>query len=189
MDTNKIEEIIKIKAVELFSKKGFHGTSIRDIAKEAGCSIPMIYYYYQNKNELFEKIVYTEFLELIERLNSSIPRGLTLEETYFLAIKQRKELNSYDRAVYKLVLKVALGFEGSTEIIEKLRAWEKERYERNKKILSKICSDELVLENLVTVVLGLFQYFTQQIILYNEDISDEKIRKTIKFVIESNKSN
>jgi predicted nucleic acid-binding protein len=143
----------------------------------------MLYYYYSNKNSLFEEIVINEFIALTERLNSAVPRGLPLEETYFTAVKQRKELNNYDKAVYKLAMKVWLGFEGSSEIRRKLIAWEEGRHERNRKILSRICSQEEKLYILTEVVVGIFQNLTERIILFNEDIPDDKIRKEIAFVL------
>ncbi len=179
---------IKITAVKLFSEKGFYGTSIRDIAKAANCSLPMLYYYYNNKNDLFEEIVYKEFISLIERLNNAIPKNDPLEEIYFLALKQRKELNEYETAVYKLALKVWLGFEGSPEIREKLLAWESGRYERNKMILSKICTDEAILSTVTEIMVGLFENITTKIILQNKDIPDEEIKNVITFVMNSLKS-
>ncbi len=179
---------IKITAVKLFSEKGFYGTSIRDIAKAANCSLPMLYYYYNNKNDLFEEIVYKEFISLIERLNNAIPKNAPLEEIYFLALKQRKEMNEYETAVYKLALKVWLGFEGSPEIREKLLAWESGRYERNKKILSKICTDEAILSTVTEIMVGLFENITTKIILQNKDIPDEEIKNVITFVMNSLKS-
>jgi len=48
-----IETDLKIKikqiAVEHFNNSGYHGSTIRNIAKEAGCSLPMVYYYYKSK--------------------------------------------------------------------------------------------------------------------------------------------
>lgn len=182
-DKPDIKDVIKSKAIELFSEKGFHGTTVRDIAHEAGCSLPMLYYYYNNKNDLFEEIVYNEFLSLIERLNNAIQKGLPLEETYFLAVKQRKELSPYEKAVYKLAMKVWHGFDGGPEIRKKLVAWEKGRYERNREILSEINNDEALLDILTNVVLSLFENYTEKIIIFNEDIPDEKIRRELSFIM------
>ena len=44
-----LRERIKEVAVEQFNANGYHGTTIRNIAKEVNCSLPMIYYYYKNK--------------------------------------------------------------------------------------------------------------------------------------------
>jgi AcrR family transcriptional regulator len=39
-------------AIELFSRAGYHPTTIREVADEAGVSIGMIYQYFQDKEEL-----------------------------------------------------------------------------------------------------------------------------------------
>lgn len=46
------EELIKT-AVELFSKQGFNGTSIRDIARSQGISTANMYHHFKNKEDLF----------------------------------------------------------------------------------------------------------------------------------------
>ena len=49
-------EILGI-AETLFAKNGFDGTSVRDIAKEAGINVAMINYYFESKENLLELIV------------------------------------------------------------------------------------------------------------------------------------
>ncbi|MEO6313598.1 MAG: TetR family transcriptional regulator [Chitinophagaceae bacterium] len=44
-------------AVELFSEKGFEGTSIRDLAAMAGVNVAMVNYYFGSKEKLFESMV------------------------------------------------------------------------------------------------------------------------------------
>ncbi|MEO8820581.1 MAG: TetR family transcriptional regulator [Ginsengibacter sp.] len=53
---NKRETIIE-SSIKLFSNKGFEGTSVREIAAEAGVNVAMINYYFGSKEKLFEKVV------------------------------------------------------------------------------------------------------------------------------------
>jgi AcrR family transcriptional regulator len=53
---NKKETIIK-SATSLFSKKGFEGTSVREIASDAGVNVALINYYFVSKEKLFESVV------------------------------------------------------------------------------------------------------------------------------------
>jgi AcrR family transcriptional regulator len=53
---DKKEQITR-EAIELFAKKGFEGTSIRDIASNAGVNIAMINYYFGSKEKLFESLL------------------------------------------------------------------------------------------------------------------------------------
>jgi AcrR family transcriptional regulator len=43
-------------AEELFAEKGFDGTSVRDIAEEAGVNLAMISYYFGSKEKLMESL-------------------------------------------------------------------------------------------------------------------------------------
>ncbi len=43
--------------MNLFSQKGFEGTSVREIASAAGVNIAMINYYFVSKEKLFESVV------------------------------------------------------------------------------------------------------------------------------------
>jgi len=45
------------EAMKLFAEKGFEGTSIREIAAEAGVNLAMINYYFGSKEKLFECMV------------------------------------------------------------------------------------------------------------------------------------
>ncbi len=49
----KIEEA----ALRVFTRQGFHGTSVREIADAAGVSLGNIYNYYSTKEELFGRLV------------------------------------------------------------------------------------------------------------------------------------
>lgn len=51
-----VRQII-MHAIEVFSKKGFVGTKIKDIAASAGFSQGYVYTYFKSKDEIFTKIV------------------------------------------------------------------------------------------------------------------------------------
>lgn len=185
MEKVNVKETIKKKAVEIFSEKGFHGTSIRDIARESECSLPMLYYYYKSKNDLFEEVAYHEFIRLIERLNAAITTGNSLENIYFQAIKQRMELSPYDKGVYKLSMKVWLGLDGSKEVREKLLQWESERSEGTKKILAKACSNPDILPLFSNIMVRILENMIEKIIFLDETITDEEIKKEFSFMMEA----
>lgn len=57
MTTYNEKQLQLIETAEgLFSKKGFDGTSVRDIAEEAGINVAMISYYFGSKEKLMEAI-------------------------------------------------------------------------------------------------------------------------------------
>ena len=55
-DVLRNKRSIEAISLQLFVKQGFHGTSIRDIAKASGVSIGNIYNYYKTKEELYKAI-------------------------------------------------------------------------------------------------------------------------------------
>ena len=62
----KLRQILKTSA-KIFAEKGFHRTSIRDIAREAGMSLAGLYYYFRTKEELLFLIQEQCFLTLLQR--------------------------------------------------------------------------------------------------------------------------
>ncbi|MCP4179450.1 MAG: TetR/AcrR family transcriptional regulator [bacterium] len=78
MSTNKLsnkkstKERIFEAAVQLFSTKGFHGTSMRDLAKEVGIKESSIYNHFPGKNSILDAMLeyqMTGFQRVIEELN------------------------------------------------------------------------------------------------------------------------
>lgn len=56
-EVEKNQEKIEAAALRLFIRRGFYGTSVRDIAREAGVSLGNIYNYYRTKEQLFSSLV------------------------------------------------------------------------------------------------------------------------------------
>ncbi|RKZ32926.1 hypothetical protein DRQ33_05020 [bacterium] len=52
-----VREAIFKSAVELFARRGYYATTIRDIVDRAGVTQPMVYYYFGSKEELFVSCV------------------------------------------------------------------------------------------------------------------------------------
>lgn len=89
------EELIRA-AVDLFSRYGYSGTSIRDIANAVGVSVSSIYHYFDNKEGLWLAILECSIKELPERLK---------------AAWQRSELDPVAR--FRLLIKTHLTASGS----------------------------------------------------------------------------
>jgi AcrR family transcriptional regulator len=62
----KLREILKTSA-KIFAEKGFHRTSIRDIARATQMSLAGLYYYFRTKEELLFLIQEQCFLTLLQR--------------------------------------------------------------------------------------------------------------------------
>lgn len=57
-------------AMDLFSRYGYNGVSVRDIAKETGTRESALYKHYKNKNDLMESIIETAEEKLSEFRNT-----------------------------------------------------------------------------------------------------------------------
>jgi AcrR family transcriptional regulator len=57
-------------AIQLFSKKGFDGTTTLEIANAAHVTEPVVYYHFKNKDGLFTHILDKTFSEYFSRLNA-----------------------------------------------------------------------------------------------------------------------
>ncbi len=60
------KKLIMDTALELFATKGYHGTSVNDIAKQAGISKGLLYNYFSGKEELVITLMKNGFLEFME---------------------------------------------------------------------------------------------------------------------------
>jgi AcrR family transcriptional regulator len=67
-------------ALELFTTQGYHGTSMRQIARKAGLALGGIYNHFSGKEDIFEAVFIENhpFLEMIPGLESA--QGETVEE-------------------------------------------------------------------------------------------------------------
>jgi len=59
-DKSKRRDEIMAAAKEVFARKGFHATTIADIAKQAGLAYGSVYWYFDSKDELFHALMAAE---------------------------------------------------------------------------------------------------------------------------------
>jgi len=87
IEKNKLK--IERAALQLFTRKGFHGTTVREIAKKAGVSMGKLYIYYDTKEDIFIDLVHDlgkkmeairqrELIPLMESLDANSLKKLAL---------------------------------------------------------------------------------------------------------------
>lgn len=79
------EEIIKA-AAQIFAAKGYHGTTLDEIAKQIGVSKPALYYHIKNKEEILKEIV-GRIIEPMEAVASVGRSDMPVRERIALMIK------------------------------------------------------------------------------------------------------
>jgi len=57
-DVERNQVKIEDAALRVFTRQGYHGTSVREIAQQANVSLGNIYNYYRTKEEIFESLVH-----------------------------------------------------------------------------------------------------------------------------------
>ncbi len=94
-------------ALRVFAERGFHGATIKEIAREAGIKSPaLIYWYFEDKGALFRSVL-AEFSPLIRQIAD--PEALMdrpPEEV--LPLLARAHLDSFDDPVVVRLLRISL---------------------------------------------------------------------------------
>ena len=105
MENNFNDKQIKILEVAelLFSEKGFDGTSIRDISKEAKINIAMVSYYFGSKERLLEDLIIHRTSDLKLQLDHLILENLEpIEKVNKLIERYINRVNS-NRGLYRIL--------------------------------------------------------------------------------------
>jgi len=77
---NKGLDQILEQSARLMAKKGYHGTSMRDLAQTTGRSLSGLYHYFSNKDELLFLINYRGFTSLVEMTENSDCNNLSAKQ-------------------------------------------------------------------------------------------------------------
>ncbi|MEE2030746.1 TetR/AcrR family transcriptional regulator [Rhodococcus chondri] len=62
-------------ALEAFSENGFHGTTVRDLARRVGVTVPALYYHHENKEAVLVTLLDAAVLDLIDRVLAAVAAG------------------------------------------------------------------------------------------------------------------
>lgn len=75
------------KAVALFAKTGYSGTSMRDIAQEVGISAAALYHHFPDKDTLFRDAIQYAFADITSQLQSALETDGTPERRLALFVR------------------------------------------------------------------------------------------------------
>ena len=100
--TDKKIQILQVAEV-LFAEKGFDGTSIRDIAKEAKINVAMVSYYFGSKELLLEALVIFRVSEIKEQLDILILEELQPLEKINKLIEMYINRINDNRCMYQIL--------------------------------------------------------------------------------------
>jgi AcrR family transcriptional regulator len=112
-DKSQRRDEIMAAAKEVFARKGFHDTTIADIAKQAGLAYGSIYWYFDSKDELFHALMAVEEGALRNHVAAAlaavgVPAENAGEEAPLrTAVQATLEFFEADKATVKLLLRDA----------------------------------------------------------------------------------
>ena len=173
---------IKEAAVRHFNDSGYYGTTIRNIADDVNCSLPMIYYYYKNKKELFDEIIKKEFFDLVRR-QASLLKIENAVDFYTGFIFGLNSLSNYDRQVYRLGIKVYLSFDGDGELMGVMDEWEKTIFPRHYNLLLPYLKSTDDAAAVVRTLMHLLETMIENIVVKNKYLPENEIREEIAVVL------
>ncbi len=75
-------EIILAATLKLLASKGFHGFSVRDVAKEAGVATGTLYLYFDDREDLINKLHGQIINRVAAELRATQQHGLSLAEQF-----------------------------------------------------------------------------------------------------------
>lgn len=79
-------------AVRAFARTGLHGTTMQDIAREAGYTAASLYTYFKSKQEIVDAMVTQLTDEYIKVFDEPVPSGLTFRQNFELVLHRHLEL-------------------------------------------------------------------------------------------------
>ena len=103
-----IEPRIVRAARRRFEKEGVDGASLRAIAKDAGTSIGMIYYYFPTKDELFLSVVETTYERVLADLEQALAPDIPARERFQNLFVRLAHLNDDEISMMRLIAREAL---------------------------------------------------------------------------------
>lgn len=94
-------------ALESILETGYHGASIRDVARRAGMSVPGLYHHYASKQDMLVAVLDFTMRDLVARINVALAEGETAVDRFCLLVECLTLYHSHRRE---------LAFVGSSEM-------------------------------------------------------------------------
>ncbi|BBZ14005.1 TetR/AcrR family transcriptional regulator [Mycobacterium branderi] len=106
-DKSARRDEIMAAAKKVFARKGFHATTIADIAKEAGLAYGSVYWYFDSKDELFHALMAVEEQALRACVLGAVSAPADGAEPFRTAVQATLEFFEADKATVKLLFRDA----------------------------------------------------------------------------------
>lgn len=108
-------------AGQLFAEHGYSGTSVSDVGKGAGVTVPVIYQRFGNKAGLFVAVAEDVCGQCLAMLRSSVDAAETFDEAVELTLRDVAALHRIDPRINAMVVAVLVEAERDPELGMRLK--------------------------------------------------------------------
>jgi len=115
------ERLLEV-ALELFARHGYGGTTVSAIVAAAGVTQPMLYYYFKNKQALFEALVEQALISYDQLLQHDLPAGLSAREQLLELCRQGLLASGQNPVLTRLLFSLAFSHAEEIGICERVDA-------------------------------------------------------------------
>ncbi len=106
---NQTEERLLDSALTLFASKGFAATSVREIIEATGVTRPVLYYYCDSKQDLFERVVRWKHDNAYKELDATVRATKGVAKQLRTIIRSTFEFCAADPRVPQLMFQTSYG--------------------------------------------------------------------------------
>ena len=157
---------------KLFAEKGFDGTSIRDIAKQANINIAMVSYYFGSKEKMLEALIYSRISDMKLQLESLSKEAISPVEKINKLIELYIHRINKNKGIYQ-ILHFELTSKKREIDLKSFAEVKKQNFEIIKKIIVEgqekgIFKQDINLILIPSSILGPFFHFQMNRLNYEE---------------------
>jgi len=91
-------------AVRAFARTGLHGTTMQDIAREAGYTAASLYTYFKSKQEIVEAMLSHLTDEYVQVFEEPVPAGLSFQQRFELVLHRQLEVAQKRRDMFTTLM-------------------------------------------------------------------------------------
>jgi AcrR family transcriptional regulator len=162
---NRIKKRIMQISRELYARYGFRKTTLNDIARELGMTKSSIYYYFGNKEEIFNQMISSDIEKWKKELSDFVGRQDSVQEKLAAYITRKMEIVCSISDFYRSPIEE---YHENFSLIEKLRAeTDKEEIGIIKEILGEgnrqgvfnVQDIDMTALNMLNILKGLEHYY------------------------------
>ena len=135
---NETEERLLDAALTLFASKGFAATSVREIIEATGVTRPVLYYYCDSKQDLFERVVRWKHENAYEELDSAISEAEGIVHRLRVIIRGTFAFCVADPRVPQLMFQTSFG-----PVVSELAEFLKSMSDKRFGIVANVCQEAI----------------------------------------------